>query len=99
MPDQPDTHVPGSRSRVHDIALTSGNRESSRYRRPARDYAPAMKLIGIKVPARSHSYLLGRFRAACEAAGLTSAEMLDSLLDMRDRDELTRDRLAGNPLR
>lgn len=98
MTDHEVTRAGATRSRVRDIALTSGNREASRYRRPARVNAPAMKLIGIKTPAATHDYLLTRFRAACDAAGMTSAEMLDYLLDLRQRDETTRDRLAGNPL-
>lgn len=42
-----------------------------------------MKLIGIKVAADQHEYLLAKMRAACEADGLTSAGLLELLLDDR----------------
>lgn len=92
------TQARSTGSRVRDIALTSDNCEANRYRRVAKIPAPVMKLIGIKVPARSHGYLLGRFRAACARHGLTSAEALDYLLDLLEQDETKRDRLAGDPL-
>lgn len=51
------------------------------------------KLIGIKGTA----YLHERLRAACNADGLTSAELISSLLDLRDRD-IKRRVGSGNPL-
>lgn len=83
------TQLPQMPSRTSDSA--------NRYRRIAHVNKPRMKLIGIKTPAATHDYLLSRFRAACEVDQMTSAEMLDYLLDLRDRHETQRDRLAGNP--
>jgi hypothetical protein len=51
------------------------------------------KLIGVK----GTHYLHRRMREACRADGLTSAELIESLLDMRDRDMLRRAN-GGNPL-
>lgn len=98
MTEHVSTQVRPATSRVQELAGQGTHAGGSRYRRPAREYAPAMKLIGIKVPATLHSYLLGRFRGTCDRLGMTSAELLDYLLDVLERDEIKRDHLSGNPL-
>lgn len=74
----------------------SGSRASDRNNRNtfagSRDQSVTSKLIGIKGTA----YLHKRMRDACEADGLTSAELISSLLDLRERD--IRRRVTGNPL-
>lgn len=58
-----------------------------------RKLADDRKLIGVK----GTHYLHKRMREACRADGMTTAELISSLLDLRDRD-IKRRVGAGNPL-